>query len=304
MRVILAAALVLTSLPAFAAAPDVSIRPVIRGAEQIVQAAVQRPKLRPGDMRISSRGAAMPQRLPGTLPEKLRPSLRPMSEQDLRAQDMGSALMLASAAISLPQSSRPLVRPKGLAEKVMGQRRKDQQAEKRGAVCGDLDIQGEAIGNVPGRIPGCGVSNAVRVRSIAGVALSQGAVMNCRTAQATKTWINKGVKPAIGNRGGGIATLQVAAHYACRTRNNKVGAKLSEHSKGNAIDISAFIMRDGSKITLSQGWRSPRDGPILKQMWRAACGPYGTVLGPNSDRYHQNHFHFDTAQYRSGSFCR
>ena len=157
---------------------------------------------------------------------------------------------------------------------------------------------------MPGRIRGCGVKNAVRVRSIAGVALSQASVMNCTTAKATKTWIERGAKPAIGNRGGGLSTLQVAAHYSCRTRNNQPGARISEHGKGNAIDISGFTMKDGSKITLLQGWRNGRDGPVLKKMWRAACGPYGTVLGPESNRFHQDHFHFDTARYRSGSYCR
>jgi len=28
------------------------------------------------------------------------------------------------------------------------------------------------------------------------------------------------------------------------------------------------------------------------------------VLGPEAARYHQDHFHFDTARYRSGSYCR
>jgi len=42
----------------------------------------------------------------------------------------------------------------------------------------------------------------------------------------------------------------------------------------------------------------------LRAMWEAACGPFGTVLGPEADRFHADHFHFDTADYRSGSYCR
>jgi hypothetical protein len=42
----------------------------------------------------------------------------------------------------------------------------------------------------------------------------------------------------------------------------------------------------------------------MRRMHRGACGPFGTVLGPEADRYHQDHFHFDTARYRSGSYCR
>ena len=42
----------------------------------------------------------------------------------------------------------------------------------------------------------------------------------------------------------------------------------------------------------------------MRKMHRTACGPFGTVLGPDSDRFHRDHFHFDTAKYRSGPFCR
>jgi hypothetical protein len=28
------------------------------------------------------------------------------------------------------------------------------------------------------------------------------------------------------------------------------------------------------------------------------------VLGPNANSFHRDHFHFDTARYRSGSYCR
>jgi len=30
----------------------------------------------------------------------------------------------------------------------------------------------------------------------------------------------------------------------------------------------------------------------------------GTVLGPEANRFHRDHFHFDTAEYRSGPYCR
>jgi len=53
--------------------------------------------------------------------------------------------------------------------------------------------------------------------------------------------------------------------------------------------------------------RDFRSGPFsaaLKAMHRAACGIFGTTLGPGSDRYHENHFHYDTARHRSGPYCR
>ncbi|MFK7877706.1 MAG: extensin family protein [Paracoccaceae bacterium] len=207
-------------------------------------------------------------------------------------------LRLASA--SQFRSLRPTLRPKNIEQKAMAERR----AKRRGAVCGDVDIQGDVVGFVPGRVSGCGVKDAVKVRSVSGIGLTQGAVMNCTTAKALKTWVTDSVKPAFANQGGGLDRLKVAAHYACRTRNNKTGARISEHGKGRAIDISGFYLRDGSLVTVLKGWRAKGSARALARVHKGACGPFGTVLGPNADRFHQDHFHFDTAKYRSGPYCR
>ena len=278
------------ALPAAAIAPDASKRPLARG--ELPAPVLTRPKLRPVVVALLAVETMKPS----------RPKLRPVSEQE-KAMD-GAEVILASAAVGLPSSLHPTTRPKGLAEKVMGQRRKAKRALAKGAVCGDPALQGEGVGMVPGRIRGCGVKNAIKLRSVSGVTLSQASVMDCGTAKALKKWVNKGVKPALGNRGGGVSALRVAAHYACRTRNNKKGAKISEHGKGRAIDISGIKLKNGEVITVLKGWRSAKNGKALKRMHKAACGPFGTVLGPNADRYHQDHFHFDTARYRSGTYCR
>lgn len=173
-----------------------------------------------------------------------------------------------------------------------------------GGICGDSSLQGEVVGDVPGRISGCGIPNAVRLTSVDGVALSQPSLMNCATASALKTWINDGARPAVKRQGGGISGLRVAAHYSCRTRNNQPGAKISEHGRGKAIDISAILLADGSEMSVLRDWGSGKKGRALRQMHGAACGTFGTVLGPESDRFHRDHFHFDTAKHGNGSYCR
>ncbi|MEO1139752.1 MAG: extensin family protein [Pseudomonadota bacterium] len=173
----------------------------------------------------------------------------------------------------------------------------------RGAVCGDAAIQGVSIGNVPGN-GACGISNAVEVDAVGGILLSQPSKMNCETARTLKTWVEDDMIPTVGDYGGGVQSLKVAAHYACRTRNNRRGARLSEHAKGNAIDISAFRLVDGTSITVLSDWGGSKRGRILKQLHKSACGPFGTVLGPNSDVHHRDHFHFDIARHRGGPYCR
>lgn len=163
-------------------------------------------------------------------------------------------------------------------------------------------VQAEKIGNVPGP-GGCGIRDAYRVTSVAGVRLSQAATLSSRNATQLDTWMRKHAVPIIGNKGGGLVTVQVAAHYACRTRNHRPGARLSEHATGNAIDISAFILADGTRLSVLKDWRG-RNARTMKRLHASACGPFGTVLGPNADRFHQDHFHFDVAEYRSGAYCR
>ncbi|MEM9343550.1 MAG: extensin family protein [Pseudomonadota bacterium] len=207
----------------------------------------------------------------------------------IRAICLASAFALSGCSI-VAQDGRPAPRPAP-----------DAPSPRGGSfgVPGLVAVSRDAMGS-----GGCYVAAPIEVTEVAGIRLSRPSLMTLETAKALTTWVEEGAKPAIGERGGGLAEMRVAAHYACRNRNHQAGARLSEHSKAKAIDLSEFTMRDGSVITVEDGWRSEADGKILRYMHAAACGPFGTVLGPDSDRFHYNHFHFDTASYRSGPYCR
>lgn len=210
--------------------------------------------------------------------------------------------MVPALVEPIARSPKPERRPKGLFAKLRSQKTK--RVSRKGSVCGVPAIKGTVAQPIAGRIRGCGLSDGVRVTSVSGVVLSTPAIIDCTTAKALNTWVKDTVQPTVKRRGGGVSSLKVAAHYACRTRNNRPGAKVSEHGRGRAIDISALRLKDGSELRVLGGWRNSSTGPILKKLHRGACGPFGTVLGPNADRYHQDHFHFDTARYRSGPYCR
>jgi hypothetical protein len=173
-----------------------------------------------------------------------------------------------------------------------------------GSVCGDPSIKGEVIGRVPGEMAGCGVENAVQVSSVSGVVLSMNSTMDCGTARALKSWIDSSAKPALASKGGGLREIKVAAHYACRARNNAKTGRVSEHGKGRAIDISGFELVNGSEISVLTDWNAGSSSRALQRMHAEACGPFGTVLGPRANRFHLDHFHFDTARYRNGTYCR
>lgn len=232
-----------------------------------------------------------------------RPVARAATEAGLadqgRAATAGIVPARRVAMIGGATSLRPSLRPGGIVTRAMARR----SERRKGQLCGDPDLQGEPVGFVPGRIKGCGIEEAVRLKSVSGVALSQPAVLDCPTAKALKRWTDTGPKPALRGTGGGLASYRVAAHYACRTRNNQPGARISEHGRGKAIDISGFVTQDGTTITVLDDWNS-RNAQLLRSMHKAACGPFGTVLGPNSDRFHRDHFHLDTARYGGGAYCR
>ena len=163
-------------------------------------------------------------------------------------------------------------------------------------------LTAEKLGRIPGP-GGCGVENAYRVTQAGGIQLSQPATLSREAAQRLDTWLRKHAIPTIGRKGGGLVEIRVASHYACRTRNSQPGARLSEHAKGNAIDISAFVLADGTRLSVLKDWNG-RNSRLMQRLHASACGPFGTVLGPNSDRHHRDHFHFDIANHRSGAYCR
>lgn len=212
---------------------------------------------------------------------------------------------LVSVRYFAPPELRPVARPQNLESlhKAMAKKPSNGPKGKYGAICGSDDILGQRIDPVPGRIRGCGIPDAVRVYYVSGVKLSVPSRMDCTTAKALNSWVGKSAIPAF-KKLGGLKELKVAAGYACRTRNNQSGAKISEHGKGRAIDISAFNLENGQSITVLKGWNQRKFRNALRKVHKDACAPFGTVLGPNADRFHRDHFHFDTARYRSGSYCR
>lgn len=221
----------------------------------------------------------------------------------------------APSLSAAPQLARPVPRPvqtTGLARSLRPQTRAPglrpgtsaKAFARKGSVCGVSGIRGQALSAIPGRLRGCGVTRPVKVTSIDGVVLSMPSTMDCTTAKALQRWIKTGARRSVGNYGGGVYGLRVVAHYACRTRNNQPGAKISEHGRGRAIDIAGIRLKNRDELSVLKDWGRGKRGRMLRQMHRAACGPFGTVLGPQANRFHRDHFHFDTARYRSGPYCR
>ena len=105
-------------------------------------------------------------------------------------------------------------------------------------LCGDPGLAGVVLPAIKVSGSACGISKPVEVHFVSGVALNERAILGCDAARSLREWVDEAAQPSVAKLNARIASLRVVSHYSCRTRNGQPGAKLSEHSKGNAIDIA------------------------------------------------------------------
>ncbi len=268
--------------PALAEAPQTSLRPMPNPLMTQPQVSM----------------AAPTELVPAALPAGR--SLRPMPRPEAlvrRVAEMRAAAVTAGG-LDLSSTARPAPEPVAAEPPSRKERRKKRReaASMEGAVCGVAAIKGEPIAPISSKVQGCGVPDAVRVTSVAGVRLSQPATVDCSIARSLNAWVEEVAQPAFDGK---LSELRVAAHYICRGRNNQKGAQVSEHGKGRAIDISAFVLTNGQVLTVQGDYNR-----VLRRIYKAACPYFRTTLGPGSDGYHEDHFHFDTSARSGGAYCR
>lgn len=140
------------------------------------------------------------------------------------------------------------------------------------------------------------------------ISLDQPARLDCRFAQVLGAFAEGPLQEIADEHfDEPVVSIGWSGSYACRTRNHQAGARLSQHALGLAFDLQGLRLADGRRLTVESGWDGDSDERAFwRDLWRAACGPFNTVLGPESDRFHQNHLHFDVDETRIGRkpYCR
>lgn len=131
------------------------------------------------------------------------------------------------------------------------------------------------------------------------VQLRPAAMLGCPMIPAVERWVRETVRPAARHYlGRNLVELKVAASYSCRPINHVNGGRLSEHGHANAIDIATFLFSDGEAVTVKGGWRGdPAEQAFLRAVHDGACSEFTTVLGPQADPHHHDHFHLDLARH-------
>lgn len=149
----------------------------------------------------------------------------------------------------------------------------------------------------------CGTEHPFEMSAAAGgrVSMRPTALLRCPMIPQVDRWVAEVVEPAARHHiGVPLTELKVAASYACRAMNHVSGARLSEHGYANALDISVFTFADGSAISVKNGWYgSTRERAFLREVHDGTCRYFTTVLGPEYDANHRDHFHMDLARHGS-----
>jgi hypothetical protein len=154
---------------------------------------------------------------------------------------------------------------------------------------------------------GCGIVSPVRLEAImladgSRVAISPPVVMRCSLAANVADWVRDDLAPAIAVDGDRLVKIDGVGAYECRSRNSIVAAKLSEHAKGNAMDLHALVTQSGKSYTVKpSGGAEPAGRDALTALMKSsACKRFTTVLGPGSDSFHAEHLHVDLEERKGG----
>ncbi|MDB6453821.1 extensin-like domain-containing protein [Falsirhodobacter sp. 20TX0035] len=204
-------------------------------------------------------------------------------------------------AVALDYSLRPMPRPTIVPKLVLPPSVAPAPKAATGALCGVAGLGGKPLPARRSTTTGCGIEDPVEVTSVQGVPLSLPLELDCSVAKAMNDWVRTVLQPTFEQR---VRRIDVAGGYVCRGRNNVPGAKVSEHGRGRAIDVSGLTFTDGRSVTVARDWNKGRDGQLMARSYKAGCGIFGTTLGPGSDGYHEDHMHFDMPSNRRSPYCR
>lgn len=153
---------------------------------------------------------------------------------------------------------------------------------------------------------GCTVIDAVKLMDI-GTPTANLGPMTCPLAATFAAWARYAVRPAARlYLGSEVVRIETFGTYACRDvrgTGGTIAGKRSEHARANAVDVAAFVLADGRRISVQNDWRA--DGAtarFLHVIHDSACRRFPTVLSPDYNAAHHDHFHLDMGG--RGGFCR
>ena len=151
------------------------------------------------------------------------------------------------------------------------------------------------VAAAPEPLPRLGPAPGNSVGGFGPVAMKPAATLACPIVSVLDRWFADSVQPAAQRWfGARVVEIKQISAYSCRGMNGNSRAHISEHAFGNALDIAAFMLSDGRRVTVKDGWKGmPEEQGFLRDVQAAACQQFNTVLAPGSNVYHYDHIHVD-----------
>jgi hypothetical protein len=145
---------------------------------------------------------------------------------------------------------------------------------------------------------GCSTLNTVRLAWLRGddshLQLANLGPVTCSLATALEGWARYGVDRAARQAlGSPLARIDTFGSYNCR---NVAGTDhRSGHATASAVDVSAFVLADGRRISVKGDWSAgtPATRNFLHLIRTSACRRFDIVLTPDYNAAHHDHFHLE-----------
>jgi hypothetical protein len=241
-------------------------------------------------------------RWPGSQP--LPPRASTYSETAAQQPDYGSAASDGPISLTAPGVARdeddielpPEGRPGTSEPRYQQDARPPAYPPRDGASSAYPDRPNSAYGSPQDRpLPRLGPADGNVTGAVGPVAVKPEATLACPIVSVLDRWLANSVQPAAMRWfGARVVEIKQISAYSCRGMNGNSHAHISEHAFGNALDIAAFTLADGRRISVEQGWKGmPEEQGFLRDVEAAACQHFNTVLAPGSNVYHYNHIHVD-----------
>jgi hypothetical protein len=153
-------------------------------------------------------------------------------------------------------------------------------------------------------VASCPLSNVVRVRNTS-VGFNAPFTVACPLLVRWIMFEQQRLQPlALQHLDSKISSIEHYGSFACRNINGRNSGRRSRHATASALDVAEFRLDNGVVVNVRRDWDNvdaPRSSEFLHDVHESACAYFGTVLGPEYNGLHADHFHFDTGGF---PFCR
>lgn len=143
---------------------------------------------------------------------------------------------------------------------------------------------------------GCPLTNVVRIRK-SGVRFSSAFTVTCPLAVSWLMFERQALQPLARTLlDSDVTHVEHYGSFACRNIYSREQGRRSQHATANAFDVAAFQLSSGTSVAILRDWdnvEAPEKSVFLKELHEAACQYFGTVLGPDYNQPHEDHFHLE-----------